>query len=68
MRRLVHLSDLHFGRDRPELAEPLIAAVTAGGGGGAEVIVHFGVGPRLSAEHGGPRRDRQHCLPLGAGR
>lgn len=29
MRRLVHLSDLHFGRDRPELAEPLIAAVNA---------------------------------------
>ncbi|TPE50431.1 metallophosphoesterase family protein [Amaricoccus solimangrovi] len=27
MRRLVHLSDLHFGRDRPELLEPLIAAV-----------------------------------------
>ncbi|RDC73965.1 metallophosphoesterase [Rhodovulum sp. 12E13] len=25
--RIVHLSDLHFGRDRPELAEPLIAAV-----------------------------------------
>lgn len=27
MRRLVHLSDLHFGRDRPELLEPLVAAV-----------------------------------------
>lgn len=27
MRRIVHLSDLHFGRDRPELLEPLIAAV-----------------------------------------
>jgi 3',5'-cyclic AMP phosphodiesterase CpdA len=27
MRRLVHLSDLHFGRDRPELLEPLITAV-----------------------------------------
>lgn len=27
MRRLIHLSDLHFGRDRPELLEPLIAAV-----------------------------------------
>ncbi|PZQ49681.1 MAG: phosphodiesterase [Rhodovulum sulfidophilum] len=27
MRRLVHLSDLHFGRDRPELLEPLIEAV-----------------------------------------
>ena len=27
MRRLVHLSDLHFGRDRPELAEPLIKIV-----------------------------------------
>lgn len=29
MRRLVHLSDLHFGRDRPELMEPLVAAVRA---------------------------------------
>lgn len=29
MRRLVHLSDLHFGRDRPELLEPLLAAVRA---------------------------------------
>lgn len=27
MRRLAHLSDLHFGRDRPELLEPLIGAV-----------------------------------------
>lgn len=27
MRRLVHLSDLHFGRDRPELLEPLLTAV-----------------------------------------
>lgn len=27
MRRIVHLSDLHFGRDRPELAAPLIATV-----------------------------------------
>ncbi len=27
MRRLVHLSDLHFGRARPELLEPLLAAV-----------------------------------------
>lgn len=27
MPRLVHLSDLHFGRDRPELLEPLISAV-----------------------------------------
>lgn len=27
MRRLVHLSDLHFGRDRPELLDPLITAV-----------------------------------------
>ena len=27
MRRLVHLSDLHFGRDRPELLEPLIGMV-----------------------------------------
>lgn len=29
MRRLLHLSDLHFGRTRPELLEPLIAAVNA---------------------------------------
>jgi 3',5'-cyclic AMP phosphodiesterase CpdA len=29
MRRLVHLSDLHFGRDRPELLEPLLRAVNA---------------------------------------
>jgi 3',5'-cyclic AMP phosphodiesterase CpdA len=28
-RRLAHLSDLHFGRTRPELLEPLVAAVTA---------------------------------------
>ncbi|WP_324752495.1 metallophosphoesterase [Roseovarius sp. Pro17] len=27
MRRVVHLSDLHFGRDRPELLAPLITAV-----------------------------------------
>lgn len=27
MRRVVHLSDLHFGRDRPELLEPLIDIV-----------------------------------------
>ncbi len=27
--RIVHLSDLHFGRDRPELAGPLIEAVEA---------------------------------------
>ncbi|MDO5758566.1 MAG: metallophosphoesterase family protein [Rhodobacterales bacterium] len=29
MRQLVHLSDLHFGRDRPELLNPLIARVNA---------------------------------------
>lgn len=29
MRRVIHLSDLHFGRDRPELLEPLITAVNA---------------------------------------
>ncbi|WP_138935477.1 metallophosphoesterase family protein [Roseovarius arcticus] len=29
MRRVVHLSDLHFGRDRPELLAPLITAVNA---------------------------------------
>jgi len=28
-RRVVHLSDLHFGRTRPELLEPLITAVNA---------------------------------------
>lgn len=27
MTRIVHLSDLHFGRDRPELESPLVAAV-----------------------------------------
>lgn len=27
MSRIVHLSDLHFGRDRPELLEPLVAYV-----------------------------------------
>ncbi|WP_375690896.1 metallophosphoesterase family protein [Pseudooceanicola sp. LIPI14-2-Ac024] len=27
MTRLIHLSDLHFGRDRPELLDPLITAV-----------------------------------------
>ena len=29
MRRIVHLSDLHFGRDRPELLAPLTQAVNA---------------------------------------
>jgi len=29
MRRLAHLSDLHFGRDRPELLDPLVTAVNA---------------------------------------
>lgn len=29
MRTVLHLSDLHFGRTRPELLEPLIAAVNA---------------------------------------
>ncbi|MBV7407993.1 metallophosphoesterase [Maritimibacter sp. DP1N21-5] len=28
MKRIVHLSDLHFGRTRPELLQPLVAAVT----------------------------------------
>lgn len=27
MTRLLHLSDLHFGRDRPELAEPLLKTI-----------------------------------------
>ena len=27
MKRIVHLSDLHFGRDRPDLLQPLLAAV-----------------------------------------
>ncbi|MGR3384036.1 metallophosphoesterase family protein [Roseovarius indicus] len=27
MRRIAHLSDLHFGRDRPELLDPLVEAV-----------------------------------------
>ena len=29
MRRILHLSDLHFGRDRPELLRPLIDTVNA---------------------------------------
>jgi 3',5'-cyclic AMP phosphodiesterase CpdA len=29
MRRLLHLSDLHFGRDRPELLEPLVTSVNS---------------------------------------
>lgn len=29
MRRIVHVSDLHFGRDRPELLEPLVAGINA---------------------------------------
>jgi len=29
MRRLVHLSDLHFGRDRPEVLGPLLSSVNA---------------------------------------
>ena len=29
MRRIVHLSDLHFGRERPELIGPLLAAIEA---------------------------------------
>ncbi|MFY1709098.1 metallophosphoesterase family protein [Tritonibacter scottomollicae] len=29
MKRLLHLSDLHFGRDRPELLDPLIAQINA---------------------------------------
>lgn len=28
MRRLVHLSDLHFGRERPDLIEPLLEAIS----------------------------------------
>lgn len=31
MTRILHLSDLHFGRDRPELLEPLIKAVNNSG-------------------------------------
>lgn len=31
MTRILHLSDLHFGRDRPELVGPLVAAVNAAG-------------------------------------
>lgn len=27
MRRILHISDLHFGRDRPELLEPLIRSI-----------------------------------------
>lgn len=39
MRRLVHLSDLHFGRDRPELLEPLLEAVN---GLGADLVAISG--------------------------
>ncbi len=28
-RRILHISDLHFGRDRPELLDPLISAINA---------------------------------------
>ena len=27
MRRIIHLSDLHFGRDRPELMAPLLERI-----------------------------------------
>ncbi|SLN39230.1 phosphodiesterase YaeI [Roseivivax jejudonensis] len=37
--RIVHLSDLHFGRDRPELAGPLIETVNAAG---ADLVVISG--------------------------
>lgn len=39
MRRLIHMSDLHFGRDRPELLEPLRQAVNELG---ADLIVISG--------------------------
>ncbi len=39
MRRLIHLSDLHFGRDRPELLEPLLEAVN---GLGADLVAISG--------------------------
>ena len=29
MSTLVHLSDLHFGKDRPDLLEPLVTCVNA---------------------------------------
>ncbi|SFE21353.1 metallophosphoesterase family protein [Roseivivax sediminis] len=37
--RIAHLSDLHFGRDRPELAEPLAEAINAAG---VELVVVSG--------------------------
>ncbi|MDW4497224.1 metallophosphoesterase [Sulfitobacter sp. D35] len=39
MKRLIHLSDLHFGRDRPQLLEPLVAAVN---GIGADLVAISG--------------------------
>ncbi|WP_095588922.1 metallophosphoesterase family protein [Actibacterium ureilyticum] len=39
MTRIVHLSDLHFGRDRPELYQPLLQAVN---GAGADLVVLSG--------------------------
>ncbi|MDB5660135.1 MAG: metallophosphoesterase [Cypionkella sp.] len=39
MRRLVHISDLHFGRDRPELLEPLREAINKLG---ADLVVISG--------------------------
>lgn len=29
MKRILHLSDMHFGRERPELLEPLLAAINS---------------------------------------
>lgn len=39
MKRILHLSDLHFGRDRPELLAPLIDTIN---GSGADVIALSG--------------------------
>lgn len=39
MRRIVHMSDLHFGRTRPELLAPLIETVN---GAGADVVAISG--------------------------
>ncbi len=47
MRRVIHLSDLHFGRDRPELIEPLLEAVN-------------GLGPDLVAISGDLTQRARH--------
>lgn len=39
MKRVLHISDIHFGRDRPELLEPLLDAIN---GAGADLVAVSG--------------------------